>query len=217
MTTEKTRGATRRAWIKLYLTGWLHGSIRWQLEPEERGVWADLICLAGECGKAGRICDNDGKPYPQKYLASMLNIPTELLDRTIEKCKNDERINVEGDILVITNWKAYQSEYERQKVYRDKEVTVAPSEGNIFILYENLCGSINPSLVEELKDAEKQYPADHIVYAFKQATDNNVRKWAYVKAILQSAEKEGIGKKAAPGHDRNRTSDWPASASPQED
>jgi len=217
VTTEKTRGATRRSWIKLYLTGWLHGSIRWQLEPEERGVWADLICLAGECGKTGKICDNDGKPYPQKYLASMLNIPTELLDRTIEKCKNDERISVEGDILVITNWKAYQSEYERQKSYRDKEVPATHGEINIFTMYENLCGSINSSLAEELKDAEKQYPADHIVYAFKQATDNNVRKWSYVKAVLQRAEKEGIGGKASPEHGRNRTRDWATIASPQEE
>jgi hypothetical protein len=105
--------------VKLYLTGWLHGSIRWQLEPDERGVWADLICLAGECGKAGRICDNDGKPYPLKYISSMLNIPEKLLMQTIDKCKAEDRISQDDGILAITNWKVYQSEYERQKAYRD--------------------------------------------------------------------------------------------------
>jgi len=120
VTMTDNRGNTRRAWVKLYLTGWLHGSIRWQLEPDERGVWADLICLAGECGKAGKICDNDGKPYPLKYIANMLNISEELLLQTIDKCKKEERICQEDGILSITNWNVYQSEYERQKKYRDK-------------------------------------------------------------------------------------------------
>jgi len=118
MLNEKSRGATRRAWVKVYITGWLSGSIRWQLTPEERGVWADLICLAGLCGKEGRICDNDGKPYPLKYVANMLNIPESLLLRTIGKCKSENRLTEENGIISITNWKVYQSEYERLKGYR---------------------------------------------------------------------------------------------------
>ncbi len=115
------RGATRRTWIKLFITGWLHGSIRWQLEPDERSVWADLICLAGECGKDGKISDNDGKPLPRLYLANHLNIAPELLDRTIAKCRHEGRLVDRDDILIIANWKSYQSEYQRQKPSRDKK------------------------------------------------------------------------------------------------
>lgn len=112
------RGASRRTWVKLFVTGWLHGSIRWQLEPDERGVWADLIAMAGECGKEGKICDNDGRAYPRQFIANTLNIPIELLDRTIAKCMHDGRIEEKSDIIKITNWAVYQSEYERQKPYR---------------------------------------------------------------------------------------------------
>jgi len=113
------RGATRRTWVKFFITGWLHGSIRWQLEAEERGVWADLICMAGECGQGGLIADNDGRPLPWSFIANRLNIPEELLERTVAKCKHEGRL-VGGDdnTLKITNWAAYQSEYERQKPHR---------------------------------------------------------------------------------------------------
>lgn len=118
----RSRGATRRAWVKLFVTGWLHGSIRWQMTPEERGVWADLICMAGECSHGGIIADNDGRPFPRQYIANHLNIPIELLEQTIQHCQAEGRIdsNQDGDegAIKLTNWKTYQSEYERQQPYR---------------------------------------------------------------------------------------------------
>ena len=115
------RGASRRAWVKLYITGILHGSIRWQLEPDERSVFIDLLCMAGECSKEGKICDNDSLPFPRSYIANHLNIATELLERTIKKCIDTKRIDEEDGVLVITNWTSYQSEYERQKPYRQRQ------------------------------------------------------------------------------------------------
>jgi len=115
------RGQRRRVWVKIWITGWLHGSIRWQMSPDERATWADLICLAGECGKEGAICDNDNRPFPRDYIANQLNIPQELLDRTIAKCRHEGRIDDRDDMIVIINWKVYQSEYERQKQYRGKK------------------------------------------------------------------------------------------------
>ncbi len=114
------RGRGKRSWVKLWVTGWLHGSIRWQLDPAERGVWADLLCLAGECGQEGKICDNDGRPYPRDFLASQLHIPQTLLDQTIAKCKHEGRLDDQDDIIIISNWQTYQSEYDRVKKYREK-------------------------------------------------------------------------------------------------
>lgn len=114
------RGSTRRAWIKVFVTGWLHGSIRWQLEPAERGVFIDLLVLAGECGREGEISDNDSRPFPLDFLANSLNITRELLDSTIDKCVKEGRLLVKEDVIIVVNWKAYQSEYDRQKQYRQK-------------------------------------------------------------------------------------------------
>jgi len=114
------RGRGKRSWVKLWVTGWLHGSIRWQLDPAERGVWADLLCLAGECGQEGKICDNDGRPYPREFIANQLNILQILLDATIAKCKHEGRLEDKDDVIIISNWQTYQSEYDRVKKYRQQ-------------------------------------------------------------------------------------------------
>ena len=116
------RGATRRSWIKLFVTGWLHGSIRWQLTSAERGCFADLLCLAGECNHDGLICDNDGRPLPRDYLANHFNVELELLESTIIKCSAEGRLEDTDGLLRVINWKTYQSEYNRQKKYREKPV-----------------------------------------------------------------------------------------------
>jgi len=114
------RGQHKMTWVKLNITGWLHGSIRYQLEPDERSVWADLIALAGQCLSGGKICDNSGAALPRQYIANQLNIPLELLERSLEKSKKEGRIHENKGVITITNWSSYQSEYERQKKYRQK-------------------------------------------------------------------------------------------------
>jgi len=98
----------------------LHGSVRWELEPEERATWVDLLLLAGECSKGGLICDNDKKPLPIQYIASHFNVSLKLLERTLMKCEAQNRISREDGILKVNNWNTYQSEYDRQKPYRQK-------------------------------------------------------------------------------------------------
>lgn len=112
------RGQNKLTWVKINVSGWLHGSIRWQLTPEERGVWADLIALAGQCLQGGKICDNDKRAFPMDYIANQFNISLELLTNTIDKCIQEGRIEKQDGIIALTNWKFYQSEYERQKAYR---------------------------------------------------------------------------------------------------
>jgi len=113
---------TRRTWVKLFVTGWLHGSIRWQFTAEERGVWADIIAIGGEIGQDGKICDNDGRPLPRDFIANQLNIKQVLLDRVIAKCIHEGRLEEVDGVLTLANWTRYQSEYTRQKKSRDKVV-----------------------------------------------------------------------------------------------
>ena len=115
------RGGGRRIWLKLYSLECLEGSIRYQLESDERGVWYDLLNLANICSTPGVISDSDGRAYPLKFIANRLNIEEELLQRTLDKCKDEGRVKLNSHgVIEITNWKAYQSEYQRQKPYRQK-------------------------------------------------------------------------------------------------
>ena len=114
------RGEYRRPWLKLWAIECLEGSIRYQLDAAGRGTWYDLLALARICGQEGSISDRDGRPYPHAYIANRLNIPLELLESTLENCKAEGRIHEDETGIHITNWKIYQSEYERQKPYRKK-------------------------------------------------------------------------------------------------
>jgi DnaD/phage-associated family protein len=61
---------------------------------------------------------------------------------------------------------------------------------NIFKLYEDNIGPLTPIIADMLQDAEKTYPADWIEEAIRKAVQNNVRRWRYVEAILQSWKEE---------------------------
>lgn len=65
---------------------------------------------------------------------------------------------------------------------------------NIFVLYEQNIGLLQPLLADELRDAEQTYPADWIEEAFHIAAQNNVRRWSYVRRILERWAVEGKGK-----------------------
>lgn len=111
-----------RRWIKLWPDDWLKGSIRFDLNSEERGVWVDLLALAGNCRQDGIISANQSTSYPHSYIAGILNIPEQLLDHVLEKCKQSGRISENEHGIKITNWGKYQSEYDRQKPYRQKKI-----------------------------------------------------------------------------------------------
>ena len=121
----------RRRWVKLWVSEWLDGTIRFELTAEQRGLWADLIALAGGSRHAGVICqgETNGKlmGYPIDYLSSNLRVKEETLRATLEMFKKQDRISVsETGAIYITNWKKYQSEYQRQAQYRRNQ---APESG----------------------------------------------------------------------------------------
>jgi len=119
MPEQRVKG--RRTWIKLYPIDCLDGSIRYQLEPAERGVWYDLLNFSAICATPGTISDKDSRPYPHSFIANRLNVLLELLETTLAKCIEEGRIIENGTGIHIVNWDAYQSEYQRQKPYRGKK------------------------------------------------------------------------------------------------
>jgi len=116
-----------RRWVKIWVHESLTGTIRFDFTPAERGVWYDLLILAGNCRMDGIIAAGPGKPYPYNWIAGTLNVPLELLESTLEKCRLSERIYENNDGIHILNWHRYQSEYERQKPYRERKRKVTPA------------------------------------------------------------------------------------------
>ncbi len=115
-----------RRWVKVWVNESLTGTIRFDFTPAERGVWYDLLVLAGNCRLDGIIAAGPGRPYPYNWIAGTLNIPLELLEVTLTKCEESGRIREDSEGIHILNWGKYQSEYERQKPYRQLK---APDAG----------------------------------------------------------------------------------------
>jgi DNA replication protein len=72
-----------------------------------------------------------------------------------------------------------------------EEPQVEAERPNIFVLYEQNIGTLQPMIAEELQEAEQSYPPAWIADAFKIAVEQNVRKWSYIRAILGRWATEG--------------------------
>jgi DNA replication protein len=64
---------------------------------------------------------------------------------------------------------------------------------NIFVLYEQNIGMLQALVADELREAEREYPAEWIEEAFRLAAEANVRRWSYIRAILERWATEGKG------------------------
>lgn len=83
---------------------------------------------------------------------------------------------------------------------------------NVYTLYEQNIGSLTPMLAEELKDASDTYPNEWIEDAIRLAVENNARRWAYVRAILERWGSQGrhdAENRRSAEEDRARDSEGP--------
>ena len=75
---------------------------------------------------------------------------------------------------------------------------VVPERPNVFRLYEQNIGLLTPMIAEELRDAERHFPAEWIADAFREAVAMNKRSWRYVAAILERWRVQGKDAGRAP-------------------
>ena len=73
------------------------------------------------------------------------------------------------------------------------EPYVKEERTDIFHLYEENIGLLTPMITEQLAEAEKNYPAQWIEEAFREAASLNKRSWRYVSRILERWVTEGRG------------------------
>jgi len=110
-----------RTWIKIYCDKWLNGTIRDET-PELRGIWIDLLVLAGsgKYGDEGEIKITDHVGFLDQQLADLLQISLQKWVACKKKLVQTDRVCIENrNIVAIKNWSKYQSEYHRQKPYRE--------------------------------------------------------------------------------------------------
>lgn len=62
---------------------------------------------------------------------------------------------------------------------------------NIFTLYEQNIGILTPLIADDLREAEKLYPADWVEEAFREAVELNKRNLRYVLRLLEAWATEG--------------------------
>jgi len=112
-------------WLKFYSENYLWGSTRSELNPDERSVWVDFLCLAAM--KFGEV-----EVYSRDQLAKQLLIPKDLLDRSIEKfieygkIKRKPYKKEKKEVFIIINWDRYQADYltkrkKKSNTYEEKE------------------------------------------------------------------------------------------------
>ena len=103
--------------------------------------------------------------------------------------------------------KICRGELELEAAISPGEVRLEVERPNIFVLYEQNIGLLTPLIAEELRDAEKAYPADWIEEAFRIAVEHNARHWRYMRSILERWAAEGKDREKArrgPEEDRRR-------------
>jgi hypothetical protein len=227
---------------------WINGSIRQDLEPDERSVWADFLALAGLTRepRRGYIERSEGVPYTKQALITMLNISEELFDRAVKKCVNEGRLqSLEDGTLFLTNWGKYNETKPKQpssqealdkitirnavknpalahkaeaingnRVVNDSgEILASPESlineklpagidpvlGEIVTCYSDNIGPVTALVADELKlitdDLKASCNHDAALW-FKEATlqacKSNVRKLAYVQAIIDNWKVNGF-------------------------
>lgn len=165
---------SRRTWIKIHCEPWLDKTVR-KLNLAERGAWITLltICGNGNYGDIGVIAgtylseetQNDGQICPTKrcncgisvhQMALSLDISVKQTKRYLDRFVHLEMITIDGDnVIRISNWTKYQSEYNRQKSYR-----------------QGYKQSDNPKLHTESKKESKKKDKDNLNAMHKDISSN---------------------------------------------
>ena len=112
----------RRTWIKIYSDKWLRGTIKSE-SLQTRGAFISLLAMASDSPyeNKGEIFITFDTGYTDEQFAKILNASVSQWKEIKQRLIDTQRISVDSNNIVhIINWTKYQSEYERQKQYREK-------------------------------------------------------------------------------------------------
>ncbi len=135
-----------RQWFKVWAREWVYGDLRSELTAEERALWTDLLAMAALSPQDGVVCETERNGYSFSRLAAILSVSPRFFRKTIEKLSGKRLKMVtllKRNRIKIRNWRRYQSEYGRQKGYRQK-------------LQPELQGDLQPRLHPRSKKVEEE-------------------------------------------------------------
>lgn len=155
---------SRRSWIKLWVSEWLDGTVRWQLNSQQRAIWADLLALAGYSRFPGIVTPGrDGKEfcaYPVAHLANIFGCSQETVRETLQLLEQQGRIAYKEGVVYILNWEKYQSEYQ-QKRQRRRYTEPTRADGDYVPRKSPKCPpKTPPEEVEVKRDGDKDIEGD---------------------------------------------------------
>jgi hypothetical protein len=102
-----------RLWIKLWTREIIHGTTLKELEPDERAVWFELLCVAGDSVISGKVCISEEMGYTDEQLCTLLRVEISLLKRAVNKLEIVEKIKRNGNnIIEIVKFDKYQGSDE---------------------------------------------------------------------------------------------------------
>lgn len=116
------------------------------------------------------------------------------VDRAVERgtfLQAEGDLNGRPDVIYLANSPHGRATLEALRRGEPLPTTPPAPRPNIFALYEENIGPLTPLIAEELKEAEKTYPADWIEAAIREAVALNRRRWKYIRAILERWHAEG--------------------------
>jgi DNA replication protein len=99
-------------------------------------------------------------------------------------------LNTDADRVAAEKIRSGEIKLEGIDAVLPTSVIVEPVP-DIYTLYEQNVGMLTPLIADELKDAEKQYSADWIRDAIKEAVLHNKRSIKYITKILENWAVEG--------------------------
>lgn len=152
---------TRRTWIKIYVDKWLRGTIRDE-SLEVKGGWIDILALAGDSayGDEGKIQFAKNVGYTDYQLASIFKTDLQTWLKIKKRLTTTKRIKVtKNNVIFVLNWGKYQSEYSRQKPYREKKGNIKLQDG---VTTESNTPDID---IDRDRDIETTIPQDFLDFS----------------------------------------------------
>ena len=112
----------RRQWIKLWTQEVIHGTTLRELAPDERAVWFELLCVAGDSVIPGKVCISEEIGFTDDQLCKLLKVNSKLLQRSLQVLEQVGKIKTNGSgIIEVCNFIKYQGkdeDIEKRKEYQ---------------------------------------------------------------------------------------------------
>ena len=106
-------------WIRLWTVEGIMSQDKWTIAEE--GLFTRLLRHAGRSLEHGKINITPKMGYTEEQVAALCGVSLPEFNKIFEQLKIKEMVTIDkNNVITIVNWKKYQTEYDRQKGYRER-------------------------------------------------------------------------------------------------